>query len=100
MRFDTPVYFRRIVPGEYDPDTGDYGPDRPVEVQRWASVNSTGVQTLTLVYGTIRQGSLTIRLQMHYPEPFDTIRIGEKQYRVDLTRRLRNGQTFVVSEVQ
>lgn len=28
MRFDVPVYFQRIQPGEYDESSGDYGPDR------------------------------------------------------------------------
>lgn len=100
MRFDTPIYFQRIVPGEYDASTGDYGEDVTKEVQRWASVTSSGAETLNLVYGELKQGSLTIRLQSHYTEPFDQIRIGEKVYRVDMTRKLRSKQTFVVSEVQ
>ena len=99
MRFDTPVYFQRIIPGEYDPDTGDYTPDKLEETKRWAAVTNTGAQTLTLVYGAIRQGSVTARLQVHYAEPFDTIRIGSTRYRVDMTRKLHRMQTFVVSEV-
>ena len=27
MRYDTPIYFQKITPGEYDPDTGNYAPD-------------------------------------------------------------------------
>ena len=99
MRFDTPVYFQLTSHGEYDPQTGDYGPEQLTETKRWASVTNTGAQALTLVYGSLRQGSLTVRLQQHYDAPFDTIRIGEKRYRVDLTRPLRRLQTFVVSEV-
>lgn len=104
MRFDTPIYFQRIKAGEYDPATGDYGADIPVETMQRASVTDSGAATLNLVYGGPKQGSLTIRLQNHYKEPFDSIRIGDgedsKQYRVDMARKLRVKHVFVVSEVQ
>lgn len=100
MRFDTPVYLQRIKPGEYDPNTGNYTPDTVTEVKQYASVTNTGVDTLNLVYGELRQGSFTVRLQNHYTEPFDRVRIGRRVYRVDMSRTLRTKQTFVVSEVQ
>lgn len=100
MRFDTPVYFQSVVRGEYDPTTGDYAEDIVTEVERYASVSDTGMDTLTLVYGGLKQGSLTIRLQSVYDGIFDYIRIGSKRYRVDKTRTLRHKQTFIVSEVQ
>ena len=99
MRFDTPVYFQRIERGPYDPTTGNYGPDTPVEDMRRASVTDSTTQTLQLVYGELKQGSLTVRIQSHYTEPFDRIRIGDKLYHVDMSRKLRSKQTFVVSEV-
>ena len=103
MRYDTPVYFQRIVKGAYNANTGDYSPDNVVEVKRYASVTDTGTETLNLVYGGPKQGSLTIRLQNHYSEPFDRIRIGDgeqaKYYRVDRVRALRLKFNFVVSEV-
>lgn len=100
MRFDTPIYFQRKVKGAYDPSTGNYGPATTEEAVRYASVNNTGTETLNIVYGEIKQGSLTVILQMPYTEPFDRIRIGDKYYRVDRERRLRTKHTFVVSEVQ
>lgn len=104
MRFDTPVYFRQTIRGEYDPDTGNYAPNAAKETKLYASVTSAGVNTHRLVYGEIKQGSLVIRLQNHYDEPFDRIRIGEgesaKFYSVDMKRPLRSKQIFVVSEVQ
>lgn len=100
MRMDTPVFFQRIQPGAYDPNTGNYGADSIVEQERFASVTSTGINTLHLVYGEVKQGSLTVRLQTRYAEPFDRIRIGEKFYRVDMERPLRTKHVFVVSEVQ
>ncbi|WP_239462925.1 hypothetical protein [Faecalicoccus pleomorphus] len=60
----------------------------------------TQTEMLKLIYGDIRQGSLTVVIQNHYDQPFDNIRIGDKVYRVDRTRRLRVKQSFVISEVQ
>ena len=100
MRYDTPVYFQRITPGEYDPNTGNYGDDTVEETLRYASVMNTGEERLKLVYDGPKQGSLTIQLQTHYTEPFDRIRVGKNIYRVDYSRELRTKHVFVVSEVQ
>ena len=104
MRYETPVYFQRIKKGAYNATTGDYSPETVEEVKRYASVTDTGAETLNIVYGCLKQGSLTIRLQNHYSEPFDRIRIGDgeqaKYYRVDRARALRLKYNFIVSEVQ
>lgn len=100
MRYDTPVYFQRVKTGKYDAETGDYGAETVTEEMRLASVSNSGAQTLQLVYGEIKQGSLIVRLQNHYTQPFDRIRIGKKLYKVDLSRKLRTKHNFVVSEVQ
>lgn len=100
MRYDKQVYFQRITPGEYDPDTGNYADDIVEETLRYASVMNTGEDTLRLVYDGPKQGSLTIQLQNHYTEPFDRIRVDNKLYAVDFSRKLRVKHTFVVSEVQ
>ena len=88
MRYDTPVYFQRITPGEYDPDTGNYADDIVEETLRYASVMNTGEDTLRLVYDGPKQGSLTIQIQNHYTEPFDRIRVDNKLYAVDFSRKL------------
>lgn len=100
MRYDTPVYFQRITPGEYDPKTGNYDDDAVKETLRYASVMDTGTDMLKLVYDGPKQDSLTIQLQNHYTKPFDRIRVGKKIYRVDYSRELRTKHTFVISEVQ
>lgn len=100
MRFDTPVYFQRRTQGAYNPTTGDYAPFVVEEVKRYASVTNAGESALQLAYGELRQGSLTVRIAPPVLEEYDRIRIGDKVYRVDMMRRLRNFQTFVVSEVQ
>lgn len=99
MRYDTPIYFQRITAGAYDPSTGNYADDAVVETARYASVMDTRDETKRLLYGEIRQGSLTVHIQNHYTDVFDRIRIGEKVYAVDYRRRLRVKETFIVSEV-
>ena len=100
MRFDTTIFFVKDSPAEYDADTGNYIEKAPEETQAFASVTDTGAQTLNLVYGELKQGSLTIRLQNHYGNPFDRIRVDNKYYRKDMERKLRTKHIFVVSEVQ
>lgn len=100
MRFDIPIYFRRLTQGAYNETTGNYDDDTVAETMVMASVMDTQTETMKLVYGDIRQGSLTLTIQNHYDQAFDNIRISDKIYRVDRTRRLRVKQSFIVSEVQ
>lgn len=98
MRFDTEVYFQRIT-STYNANTGDYE-DSIEETKKYADVTDSGVNTMRLVYGAIKQGSVTIRLQNQHTMPFDRIRIGNKQYSVDMERKLCRMHIFVASEVQ
>lgn len=100
MRYATPVYFQLHTEGEYDPGTGNYGEGTVKETKVYASVMDTQTALLQIVYGDLRQGSLTIQLQNAYQEPFDSIRVGDKIYKVDYQRKLRTKQTYIVSEVQ
>lgn len=100
MRYDTPVYFQHIVPGTYDPATGNYGEDIITETLVYASVMDTRTETKKLIYGDIREGSLTIHIQNHFPDTFSRIRIGDKVYRIDFRRNPRVKESFIVSEVQ
>lgn len=100
MRFDTPIYFQHITPGAYNPDTGDYEQDTIKEVKRDASVTDSGDETKMQLYGSIKENSVTIRLQNHYEKPFDRIRVGDTVYHVDKERKLRTKHTFIASEVQ
>lgn len=97
MRYNKPIFFQRITPGEYDASSGNYGEDDIIEVKRYASVTDTGTEQLKLIYNTIKQGSRIIRLQRPYTAPFDKIRIDKTIYAVDFERHLK---TFIVSEVQ
>lgn len=100
MRYDKRVYFESITPGAYDPTTGDYGEDTMQSVMRLASVYDTRQETMQIVYGGVKQGSLTLHLQNHYDAPFDRIRIGDTAYQVDYRRKFRIKESFVVSEVE
>ena len=99
MRYDTPVYFQTVKSGQYDQNTGNYGDDTIVEKELMASVMDTSTKTMQLIYGTIKQGSLTIHIQNHWNEVFNFIRIDKKHYKVDYSRKLRTKHIFVLSEV-
>lgn len=97
MRFDMPIFFQSVIQGEYDPGSGNYGPDKIVETKKYASVTDSGTETMKLIYGELKQGSKIVRLQNSYEAPFDRIQIGRRIYRVDFSRMSKR---FVVSEVQ
>lgn len=99
MRFDKEVYFY-TEKSDYNAKTGDYDSLKPSEVPRMASVNQTETAMIRMVYDSIPQESLTVRLQNKYEKPFDYIRIGKKRYKVDKRIDLYTKQAFIVSEVQ
>ena len=98
MRYSTPVYFQKAEQGAYNKNTGDYAPDTITEVKRFASVTDTGEKALKIVYGALKEGSQTVRLQHSYTETFDFIRIGDTVYKVDAAKLKK--RVFIVSGVQ
>ena len=100
MRFDTPIYFQLVQRGAYNENTGDYEKDIVTEDIKYAAVSTTGINTLKLMYGEIKEGCLTVRLQRPYNKDFDRIRIGDKLYKVDVRKPLNNKEVFIVDEVQ
>ena len=99
MRYDTQIYFQQIIPGEYDPKTGNYEEDQVMETQRLAAVMETNTETMRILYGAIRQGSVTVHLQNRYEQAYDRIRIGDRVYQVDRRKNLRVKQVLVLTEV-
>lgn len=97
MRYDTPIYFQKVLSGAYDPETGNYQEDQVTEEQRLASVACTSIDTMQIVYGGIHQGSVTVHLQNHYEKPYDRIRIGDKVYRVEVKKNLRTKQILILT---
>lgn len=100
MRFDTPIYFQLVQRGAYNADTGNYDEDIVAEDIKYAAVSTTGINTLKLMYGEIKEGCLTVRLQRPYNKDFDRIRIKKKLYKVDTRKPLNNKEVFIVSELQ
>ena len=105
MRYDKAVYFQRVIPGEYDEETGNYTDPVVIEEKRVASVTQSSTQpkgdrSLIIGYGSIKEDALTVKLLNPYTKPFERIRIDGRLYAVDRQFLLRNKQTFVVSEIQ
>ncbi len=110
MRCDTKVYFvtdgaRTMVTDPEDSNYGNYTAGKPSEAGMLADVTDTQTKTQMLVYGAIREGSKTVRLNEQYREPFDHIRIVDRDtgesalYDVDAKRILRRRSTFICHEV-
>lgn len=97
MRYDKTIYFAKETEETYNPETGNWEGGEPVLTKRYAYVYDTGTEMLTMVYGKVIQGSLTIHIQNHYKEPFDYIVYNDRKYKVDSKRTLRTKQVFVVS---
>ena len=98
MRYSTPIYFVKEGEDEYDYATGDYVATEPIKHEAWANVSDMGTQRQTLVFGALKQGALTIRIQNKYEQPFDYIEVGGQPYNVASTRTFRRDQAFEVSE--
>lgn len=110
MRCDTKIYFvtdgeKTLVDTPDAPDYGEYITGTAQGVERTADVTDTSTKTQMLLYGAVREGSKTVRLNEQYREPFDHIRILDRDtgeaalYDVDSKRILRHRSTFVCHEV-
>lgn len=110
MRCDTQIYFvtddeRTMITDHSDPDYGGYTDGTPLETGRMADVTDTQTSTQQLVYGRLHEASRTVRLNGHYLDPFDHIRIVDrntgdsKLYDVDALRHLRHRSVFICHEV-
>lgn len=110
MRCDTKIYFvtdaqKELVTNPAAANYGEYEAGEPVEIERYADVTDTQTQMQQVVYGSLREGSRTVRLNEQYHAPFDHIRIVDRDtgrlalYDVDAKRVLRRRTTFVCHEV-
>lgn len=99
MRYDMPCEFVSTTETVYNEKTGDYDTPRVLRERRYAAVYDTSRKTMQLLYGDIREESLTVHIQGHVPFPIAYIVIAGKKYHVDKVRSLRAKETFIVSEV-
>lgn len=98
MRYDKAVVFQ-LVRDVYQKN-GDYLPNIESEHTEYGSVVATSIDTMRLVYGEIREGSLTFTLQNKVDYAFNRILIDGKEYSVDARIKQRVKDAYVVSEVQ
>lgn len=97
MRYDKKIVFQLVV-NVYQ-DNGDYSPNVESEHTEYGSVVATDIDTMRLVYGEIREGSLTFSLQNKVDYEYNRILIDGKAYSVDARIKQRVKEAFVVSEV-
>lgn len=98
MRYDRKALFQTVE--EHYQSNGDYVEEVVEEHTEYCSVAYTDLQTMHLVYGAIRQGSLTIHLQNYVGYSFNRIVIDGKSYVVDDAIDLRFKKVYVISEWQ
>lgn len=67
---------------------------------QYAAVTDSSDRAVEMVYGELREGVLTIRLERPYIAPFDFIRIGDRRYKADRKRSTFKKMALMVSEVQ
>lgn len=98
MRYDTKVIFQQV---EYTyTESGDYAEKVVEQHTEYASIQNTDAQTMHLVYGEIRQGSITLSLQNYLGYTFNRVVIGGKPYSVDQAIYLRVKKAYILSEIQ
>ena len=98
MRYDTPAVFQ-LIEEQYQTN-GDYTESVKEQHTEYVSLVDTDIQTMHLVYGGIRQGSVTMHLQNYVGYPFNRVIIGGKAYTVDQVVNMRVKQAYILSEWQ
>lgn len=110
MRCDTKIYFvsdaeKTLIDTPGAENYGEYEAGKAKEVEKYADVTDTQTKTQQVVYGMLREGSRTVRLNEAYTEAFDHIRIEDREtgrsalYDVDAKRIMRHRSTFICHEV-
>ena len=98
MRYDTKALFQYVT-DDYD-SIGDYTETAAEEHTEYVSIASTDIHTMHLVYGEIRQGSITMHLQGFVPYAFNRVVIDGKPYGVDQAFDLRFKKVYILPEWQ
>ena len=98
MRYDKKIDFM-LVDYVYNAN-GDYTEEVIEQVTEYGSIVNTDFDTMRLVYGEIRQGSITLHLQNHIDFTFNRIVVDGKTYAVDQRINQRVKQAYILSECQ
>lgn len=96
MRYDRKIVFQNITE-IYQPN-GDYADAIESEHVEYASIVGTDINTQHLVYGALKEGSLTFTLQNHINYVFNRVYIDGKEYNVDARIKQRVKDAYIVSE--
>jgi hypothetical protein len=102
MRYDRKVWFVNESESVYDEATGDYTDPVVERIFRLANITTTGEQSMVMLYGKIRQGAYTVRVQNGLEAPYQHIEVDSigNKYLVDSKKQLRNDLVLKVSESQ
>lgn len=96
MRYDTKVMFQQVENTYLS--NGDYAETVAEEHIEYASIQNTDIQTMHLVYGEIRQGSITLSLQNYVGYTFNRVVINGVKYTVDQAIDLRVKKAYILSQ--
>lgn len=96
MRYDTKVKFQQVENTYLS--NGDYAETVAEEHIEYASIQNTDIQTMHLVYGEIRQGSITLSLQNYVGYTFNRVVINGVKYTVDQAIDLRVKKAYILSQ--
>lgn len=98
MRYDTKALFQ-LVEDDYN-SIGDYDETVKEQHTEYCAIQETDIQTMHIVYGEIRQGSITISLQNYIGYAFNRIVINGVPYVVDQAYTLRTKKVYIASQWQ
>ena len=100
MRYDKQIMLVTNGTDIFNPTTGDYETTDPTYTNKWANVTDMSQDTQTFLFGGLKEGAYTVRLQGHVMQKFDHIRMDGKDYNIRSQRVLRRFTVLKVSEKQ
>lgn len=98
MRYDKKIDFLHV--DKVYQANGDYVDEVIESTTAYGSVVNTDFDTMRLVYGEIRQGSITLHLQNKVGFIFNRVVIDGKTYAVDQCINQRVKQAYILSQCQ
>lgn len=98
MRFDQKIKLVKEGTPIYNPQTGNYDSTEGTEQKLWVNVSDMTEERMSFLFGGLKQGAYTIRLQGQVLRKFDYVEMNGKKYNVNQQRVLRRFTTLQVSE--
>ena len=98
LRFDTIITIVQKVEPKRLPNGNHTSAEKELGKLR-ANVSYTNYETSERIYGEVKEGSRTVRLQHKITDPFDYMIIDGGRFTVDSVRHSRHRASYIVSEV-